>query len=364
VIFTHFASFSRNTSFQRAMVPKMSFTISGGRSNVHLDYQFAQAGLMKPNCFSCEQTVLSVGREACAQTAPLASSLNSGQYAVLVLAALVLISNGCTSQRGVISKSSSSSPSGFADPRASRFGSVALADESCPASFSFQKAKGKLGSAREAIFDSAQAGLSAPGAGVITTTTLLSEIGCQNEGDPRFYVALAGALGGLTTVCAALAGPVVGAEGLIRSLRSVSPAELAEREIVLTKALSQMAAQQTFRVALIRSGAEKIRGGFLLPEPRNLSQTPEAILEIRVDDLRLERAGSSEGSYFLRIKTCARVLRAADGAVCFEENAEYRSGRALFLEWTLQGAVQSVAETGYQELAQHYVAQLLVGSPN
>lgn len=164
---------------------------------------------------------------------------------------------------------------------------------------------------------------------------------------------MVGVVGGATAVGAALAGPVVGAEGLVRSLKSVSLAELAERERALTNALSQMATQQPFRAALTQTAAEKIRGGFSSPA--------DAVLNVRVDDLRLERAGSSEGSYFLRIRTHARLIRAADGTVCFERSAEYRSGKCLFLDWTTHGAVESVAETGYQTLSRYYIDQLVAG---
>jgi hypothetical protein len=159
----------------------------------------------------------------------------------------------------------------------------------------------------------------------------------------------------------------VGLQGLIRSLKSVSPAELREREAALTNALNQMAAQQSFRDALLRVGAERIFGGFLSKERTSPSQrgamaAADAILEVRVEDLRLERAGSSEASYLLHIKTHARLLRVADGTICFEQHAEYRSGTSLFLDWTLQGAIQGVAETGYKALARYYVDQLLARS--
>jgi hypothetical protein len=153
---------------------------------------------------------------------------------------------------------------------------------------------------------------------------------------------------------------------LIRSLKRVSPAELLEREATLTNALSQMAAQQPFHDALLQTGNERIDGGFVSPELKRRSQSgsmagPDVILEVRVEDLRLERGGSSEASYLLHIKTCARLVRVSDGSVCFEQHAEYRSGKALFLDWTLQGALEGVAETGYKALARYYVARLLSG---
>jgi hypothetical protein len=183
-------------------------------------------------------------------------------------------------------------------------------------------------------------------------------------GDPEGAVIFAGVAGGAALVGAALAGPVVGARGLILSMERVSPAELADREAALTRALSQMAAQDSFHDALLETGTERIRGRMFWTQPENGTETntADAILEATVDDLRLERAGTSEGSYFLRIKTHARLVRVADGGVCFEQRAEYRSDQALFLDWTLQGAIQGVAQTGYRALAQYYISQLAAGS--
>jgi hypothetical protein len=237
-----------------------------------------------------------------------------------------------------------------------------------PASFTFQKAKGKLGSAKQAIVDSAEMGLSGPGAGVIAGGAVVSAFpSAGTEGDVYAGAAIAGAAGGVVALGAVLYGPVVGARGLIRSLEKVSPEELAQREADLTNALRQMALQERLRGALLQAAVERIRGGFLSSDPKapseaTASKAAEAIFEARVDDLRLERAGAGEDSYYLRIKTHARVVRVADGAVCYEERAEYRSGTALFLEWTIDGAVQGVGETGYKALARYYIHQLLVSS--
>jgi hypothetical protein len=293
----------------------------------------------------------------------LAKNRNFPRHPVLGFAGLAILLSGCATHPGAFSKPDG--VSGFSGPQVFRFGTVALAEESSPASFSFQKAKGKLGSVKEAVLDSAELGLSGPGAGVIAAGAVLSEAGCYGAGgDPRIYAAVAGVAGGVVGVGVALAGPVVGAEGLIRSLKKVSPAELAEREAALTDALSQMADQRPFHGALLQTGAERIRGGILSPQSNNPPQetatdAADAILEACVDDLRLERAGSGEDSYFLRIKTHLRLVRLADGAVCFEQRAEYHSDKALFLDWTMNGAIQGVAETGYQALARYYIDQLL-----
>ena len=83
-----------------------------------------------------------------------------------------------------------------------------------------------------------------------------------------------------------------------------------------------------------------------------------AVLEARIDQLRLERGRSDEGSYFLLIKAHARLVRKGEGGLLYEQSVEYRSGRALFLDWTDHGAVQGVADTGYRALAEYFVSQL------
>ena len=54
-----------------------------------------------------------------------------------------------------------------------------------------------------------------------------------------------------------------------------------------------------------------------------------------------------------------RLVRTADGAVLYDRPVEYRSGACLFVDWTLHDAFQSVAETGYRQLAEACVARLL-----
>jgi len=276
---------------------------------------------------------------------------------------VALFCSGCVAHRSA--HSSTLAQAQISEPLASRFGTMAISEQAEPASFGFQKAKGRLGSATQAIRDSAALGLSGPGAGLIVTGTVLEDdFGCANAGgDPIFLAALAGVAGGATAIGAAVAGPFVGLQGLVRSLKSVSPAELLQRETALTNALNQMAAQRTFRDALFQAGAERIQGGFLSngsggpPEPSG--RTADAILEARFDDLRLQRAGSGEASYFLSIHTHVRLVRTSDRTICFEQDAKYRSGTSLFLDWTLQGALQGVAETGYKILARYYVSKLL-----
>ena len=127
--------------------------------------------------------------------------------------------------------------------------------------------------------------------------------------------------------------------------------------------MSEIAAQAQFQRFLLKAAAEKSPGRLVAiaadDQPEKLADDVDAVLEARVEELRLERSGSDEASYFLRIKVRTRLVRMADGTLLFEQPVEYRSGRSLFLDWTLRGAVEGVAETGYWALAQYLVDRIL-----
>jgi len=281
----------------------------------------------------------------------------------LPLLGIMVLSNGCVAARrpSLTAGAQSVAPA----RQASSLDTVALMKENVPASFSFQTGKGNLGSFKDAIRDSAEIGLSAPGVGIWIGGEVLSleSSGC-GANDPRIPLVIAGAAGGATALGAALIGPAVGAKGLIQAMRRVSPEELAQRQDVLAGELKAMAEQLPFREALMEAGSEAFPGGFSTIQsqdnPAETKPSPAAILEARVDSVQLEKAGSSEGSFVLHIKTHARLVRVSDGLVCFEKQAEYRSGKDLFLDWTYYGSIQAVAETGYKSLARYYISQALL----
>ena len=86
------------------------------------------------------------------------------------------------------------------------------------------------------------------------------------------------------------------------------------------------------------------------------------MLEARIEEFRLERAGAGDTSYILRIQARTRLVRAVDGVVLYDQTSEYRSGPELFVDWTLHDAFESVADTGYRALADHIVQQILVAT--
>jgi len=93
--------------------------------------------------------------------------------------------------------------------------------------------------------------------------------------------------------------------------------------------------------------------------PAVLPPQVDAVLEARIEELRLERVGSTEGSYCLWITAHARLVRKLDGDLIYEQSVKFRSGRALFLDWTDAGALESVAQTGYRALADYFTSLIL-----
>ncbi len=278
------------------------------------------------------------------------------------LSFLMLFLSGCATHRSPIS-----SPSGDLQPTnafAPLFHAAGLAPASEPAKYSFQKAKGKLGSAKQGFSDAIEVAVSGPAAGIIVPGEIVGHLtkSANSEGEVIMGAAVAGIAGGVAVVGSAVVSSALAADGLVRSWRRLSPAELAEREATLEKALSEMASQERFREFVLKAAAEKSPGRLISigPDIRvgNRSPALDAVLDARVEELRLERSGSDEGSYFLRITTRARLVRTSDSVVLYEQPVEYRSGHSLFLNWTLYGAVQSVAETGYRALAQYFVDTL------
>ena len=219
----------------------------------------------------------------------------------------------------------------------SSLSTIALAREFRPAQFGFDKADGKI----EYAWDRASAAA--------------GDMLAKHTGEP-----LIDAIGGVGTFVLA---PVAAVDGAIGARERLSPDKLSESEEKLVKAMKEMASQQRFQDWLLKAAGERC-GNRLVPveqmQPVNAGSNPaDAVLDARVEELRLERTGSSDTSYALRIKIQTRLMRVADGSVLCAQPVEYRSGKCLFLDWTLKDAFQSVADTGYQELANHIVGQLL-----
>jgi len=207
-----------------------------------------------------------------------------------------------------------------------------------PAPYGFDQAKGKIEYAGEAAGDTARALLDPPR---------------NREPGANAVIAAVGTVGALVAV------PY---KAISAGRRKLSPDQLAEAEANLGRAMSSMADQKLFRDQFLKAAGAKSRGRLLPVEAlhsRPADQDPvSAMLQTRVEGLRLERAGSSDTSFALRVTARARLVRAADGTILFDRPFEYRTGQGLFLDWTLEGVFQKLTTHAYRKLAEQMVAQL------
>jgi hypothetical protein len=254
----------------------------------------------------------------------------------LLTAALTLfLLDGCSTNKPTAMAVSGANP--LPEDLRLQLGTVALAPDSKPAKFSFDKAKGQIG-------DAADWAGTAAGNMLGTSTS-----------EPILDLPLG--------VGTAVLAPVVAVRGAFDARNHLSPDKLSGCETNLLKAMSEMSMQRRFHEWLLKAAGEKCPGRLVALEESQSTASgwaaPESMLEARVEELRLERAGSGDTSYRLRIKTRMRLVRTADGTVLYDQPAEYRSGTCLFVDWTLDNAFQSVADTGYRQLAEQCASLLL-----
>ena len=210
-------------------------------------------------------------------------------------------------------------------------GPVGLTSFPQPAAFSFDRARGRVEYAGDGAAVAVQRILKTP-----------------HLGQPK----LEGAVGVIEFALA----PFFAAYGAISSVNlKLSAGALAEAERDLVTAMSAMADQRLLREDLCESAREITRRHFIsLDEPSaagHLHPPASGWLETRVEELRLERTGSGDSSYALRITARARLVNASDGSVIAERPYHYQSGRAMFIDWTRHDGFASVARTAYQEIA-------------
>jgi hypothetical protein len=208
-------------------------------------------------------------------------------------------------------------------------GSVGVAMPETAGKFSFTRATGQINSVGE-------------GAGSAARNVLLT----PNLGDPLVEAP--------TGVIEFIVAPFAAGYGAIRaSVQRLSPGQLEGAEADLIEAFKSVARQDRLRECYLKTVTEKSQvRAFPLDSATNSPGHLDGvgtIVETRIEELKLEPV---KGDYcVLRIKARARVLRVSDRALLIDRGFEYQSGKALFIEWTQHGGLESVADTGYRVLA-------------
>lgn len=251
-------------------------------------------------------------------------------------AVMVLLLLGCASPRppGVTQVGVPVVP----DPVLLEGETIAVGSPSAPARFSFDRAKGRTEYAGE-------------GAGGAARKFLEP----SRQSDP-----LVGAVLGSAGLVVA---PFAAAYGGISSGRKkLGPDQLSQSETDLARAMALMAEQNQLCGPFLKAARDKTHRRLVPVESlaglESRNECVDAALETRIEELRLERTGSGDASFALRIRARLRLVRAADGAILLDEPFQYRSGKALFHDWTLHRGLQSVAESAYRELAGRMVERL------
>ena len=249
--------------------------------------------------------------------------------------AVALLGGGCaTGNKAGVVISAEAEP---ARNLGSVLGTVVLTGDSALAKCSFDKADGQRDLSRD------RAGLVAGNVLALSTPDALVNL----------------AVGAGTLIVA----PFLAANAAITARHRLNDEQLADSEKTLASAMLAMAKQSHFRQRLLQAANDRRPGQLLsIDQAKKQRRQPmDAALDAQVEELRLERATSSDASYTLRIKARIRLVR-SDGTVLYDHPAEYRSEPGLFIDWARQPSVQNVADTGYRILAQHLVDQVLAAS--
>ena len=216
-------------------------------------------------------------------------------------------------------------------------GSVGVLVPETVGKFSFTRAAGQINSVGE-------------GAGSAARNVLLT----PNLGDPLVETP--------TGVIEFVVAPFAAGYGAIRaSVQKLSPDQLEGAEADLTTAFKAVAQQDRLRDCYLKVVGEKSQvPAFPLDSATNSAGQLDGVatvVETRVEELKLEPV---KADYcVLKIKARARVLRVSDRALLLDRTFEYQSGKALFIEWTQHGGLESVADTGYRVLAAQMASDTL-----
>jgi hypothetical protein len=219
-------------------------------------------------------------------------------------------------------------------------GPVALTSSLEPATFRFEAGHGRVESMGEGAAGAARAIMTTP-----------------NLGNPQ----LEAVVGAVEFVLA----PFAAGYGAISSGRRVLASDkLAEANEQLTQAMRSMSGPEHLQELLLEAASQSTRrrlvsmeaGAAARPTPESVS----AVVESTVEGLQLQRTGHGDDNYVLVMKVRARVVRVADGAVLFDRRYEFRSEKAMFVDWARGGGFESVAQTGYRDLAERMAKDVFV----
>lgn len=133
--------------------------------------------------------------------------------------------------------------------------------------------------------------------------------------------------------------------------------ELADAEQHVLEAMHQMVDEDQLRKCVIDYAPEKTHRRFieLAPNAKQSSDPFSGSLETRIEALRLRPVQKDGENYQLTIRARARLATAANGQIIAERCYEYASDGAMFIDWARTGGLESVAQTGFRQIARDIV---------
>ena len=151
--------------------------------------------------------------------------------------------------------------------------------------------------------------------------------------------------------------PFAAAYGAVKSgHQRLSPTQVSEVEHDLLNAMKANAGSEFLRDKVAEAARQRTRR--LLVCAAYGSNVPassgpaSAVLEVSVEQLRLNIAKDAKNEYVLFMTTRARLLKGSAGVVLMDKMYQYQSGSAFFIDWARYRGLEGVAQTGYQSMAE------------
>ena len=134
----------------------------------------------------------------------------------------------------------------------------------------------------------------------------------------------------------------------------LTAAELREAEQQVTEVMNKMVEQDQLRDAVLQYAPEQTHRRLVALDP---ARTPSAdpfsgSLIPRIESLELRPLHQNEKDFQLTIRARARLVKAVNDQVIIERSYSYTSDVALFIDWARAGGLESVARTGFRQIAQ------------
>jgi hypothetical protein len=152
--------------------------------------------------------------------------------------------------------------------------------------------------------------------------------------------------------------PFAAAYGAITSgNHKLTAQQLAEAEQRVAEAMHKMVEQDQLRQLVFQCAPEKTHRRLveLAADGARFTGPFSGSLETQIEALQLRSTHKNDQNYQLTIRARARLSKTSKDQVVAERSYEYTSGEAMFIDWSRAGGLESVALTGFRQIAEDIV---------